>query len=150
MEFKTTFLEAARPIVKTITVDETISPPPPKLITSQEYGLPDNIDGIRKKFELMREYADKGGALYKGHFSRTLDQESRAGLTKKVKTRNIVFDFDDMVFPGYRPMFPMDETGAREMCNFVVSTLPRCFMTFHSSRIYQTAWVSSQGRSTST
>lgn len=127
MEFQTTFIKADRPLVKRITVDGIEAAPLVKNITSETHSFTFHQNGLRDKYNLMVEHAKAGNALYKGHFTRDLINESRAGLTKNGRTQNIVFDFDNVVFDEMLPTFPMDEAQARKICEFMVAQLPECF-----------------------
>lgn len=128
MEVKSTFITAGVPMTKYIGPQGTTrSYPLVKLLSSHEISYPPTNAGLASKVEEMRRFAKIGGALYKGHFTRPLVQESRSGLTKNMRTRNLILDLDGFELYGQSLSFPMTQQTATELTEQIVDLLPTPF-----------------------
>ena len=97
-------------------------------VTSVEKEVTLDTDGLREKFRLLQLFASKGHAMYKGHFTRPLEEESRKGLTDTNQpTRTVILDFDKIELPGVTIPEVCTESTVIDIAERLVAVLPSCF-----------------------
>ncbi|GAA4648126.1 hypothetical protein GCM10023116_03900 [Kistimonas scapharcae] len=97
-------------------------------INSVEKEVTLDAEGLRKKYRLLQLFASKGHAMYKGHFTRPLEGESRKGLTDTNRTtQTIILDFDKIELPGVIIPDVCTESTVIDVAERLVAILPECF-----------------------
>ena len=101
------FLKAKQKLVKEITTKETKPYPLVKNFTSEHYNIEPSQEGFDKFYELLQTHAAAGHALHKGDLKKKLKNESRALMTDRAaSTQLLVLDLDVRVsataFKPYR------------------------------------------------
>ena len=84
------FLKAKQKLVKEITTDETKPYPLVKNFTSEHYNIEPNQEGFDKFYELLQTHAAAGHALHKGDLKRKLKNESRALMTDRAASTQLI------------------------------------------------------------
>lgn len=123
-----TLIEGYRPLAKTFTPQGTESYPLIKKVTSHEYVIPETAEGLREKTELLRKHANAGHAMMKGPFIRSLNNETRSGLTDNTaETNNIVIDIDGLTLRGVTVPSQLDRAAIEQLAAKCVELLPPLF-----------------------
>lgn len=100
------FLKAKQKLVKEITTEETKPYPLVKNFTSEHYNIEPNQQGFDKFYELLQTHAAAGHALHKGDLKKKLKNESRALMTDRAaSTQLLVLDLDGITFPGAKSKY---------------------------------------------
>ena len=100
------FLKAKQKLVKEITKEGTKPYPLVKNFTSEHYTVEPNQEGFDKFYELLNTHAAAGHALHKGSLKKKLKNESRALMTDRgASTQLLVLDLDGITFPGAKDKY---------------------------------------------
>ena len=95
---RVTFLEATNglKLTKQYSAKNGFTPyPHVKAVTSHKYELPVSKNGLEQLEKLLRKHGENGHCLLKGNLKRDIINESRAGLTDRNATSNLlVLDID--------------------------------------------------------
>lgn len=120
-----TLIEGYRPLAKTFSPAGAEAYPLVKAVTSHTYTIPETIEGLRDKTQLLRKHASAGHAMMKGPFLRALDKETRAGMTDNTaQTHNIVIDIDGLTLRGMPVPATMARTDVEQLAARCVELLP--------------------------
>ena len=92
------FLSARLPLTKTFakTSGQLATTPYPHVVKVTSHH--EEVDDLSGFLTQLKAHAALGHCLFKGQLTRPIEQESRAGLTERVKHEWVVFDFDKV--PG--------------------------------------------------
>ena len=100
------FLKAKQKLVKEITTEGTKPYPLVKSFTSEHYTIEPNKKGFDEFYELLQTHAAAGHALHKGDLKKKLKNESRALMTDRTaSTQLLVLDLDGIQFPGAKSKY---------------------------------------------
>ena len=100
------FLKAKQKLVKEITTEGTKPYPLAKNFTSEHYTIEPNKKGFDNFYELLHTHAAAGHALHKGDLKKKLKNESRALMTDRTATTQLlVLDLDGIQFPGAKTAY---------------------------------------------
>ena len=100
------FLKAKQKLVKEITTEGTKPYPLVKSFTSEHYTIEPNKKGFDEFYELLQTHAAAGHALHKGDLKKKLKNESRALMTDRTaSTQLLVLDLDGITFPGAKSKY---------------------------------------------
>jgi len=100
------FLKAKHKLVKEITQTGTKPYPLVKKFTSEHYTIEPTKEGFEKFDELLQTHAAAGHALHKGDLKKKLKNESRALMTDRTaSTQLLVLDLDNLQFPGAKSSY---------------------------------------------
>ena len=127
---KVTFVEAShgRTLSKTIGATETTAYPNVVQVTSHEYDIEVSLDGLRQKYDLLQEHSAKGHCLLKGHFTRKLNSESRAGACdKQALTSSLIMDLDNLIIDGLAIPKAIDRVRLTQLTERFIEALPAEF-----------------------
>lgn len=124
-----TFLEATNglPLSKHYSKANGFKPyPHVKAVTSHQYQLSVDANGLQTFEDLIREHGSKGHCLLKGNLKRDLVDESRAGQTNRTELTNLlVLDIDGIRLP--KPINTGDKLSSTDvtfLANQIVAELP--------------------------
>ncbi|MDH2290023.1 DUF5906 domain-containing protein [Cobetia sp. 10Alg 146] len=96
-QFPATFVNAQVHLGKTYTLEGRQNPPHAKNLTSIEYPLTADFEGLDTLAKLIARHSGGGDAFFTGHFPTPLANESRAGRSDpKFRPQILVIDIDDM------------------------------------------------------
>ena len=124
-----TFLEATNglPLSKHYSKVSGFKPyPHVKAVTSHQYKLSVDADGLQTFENLIREHGAKGHCLLKGNLKRDLVDESRAGQTNRTELTNLlVLDIDGIRLPkAVNTGDKLSSTDVTFLANQIVAELP--------------------------
>jgi len=124
-----TFLEATNglPLSKHYSKVSGFKPyPHVKAVTSHQYKLSVDADGLQTFENLIREHGAKGHCLLKGNLKRDLVDESRAGQTNRTELTNLlVLDIDGIRLPkAVNTGDKLSNTDVTFLANQIVAELP--------------------------
>lgn len=98
-----------------------------KSVTSHKYDIPVSADGLEQLENLLRTHSDQGHCLLKGNLKRDLINESRAGLTDRNSTSNLlILDLDGIeLAKQLATTSKLTATDVIYLANQVVAELPQ-------------------------
>ena len=93
------FLKAKKPLAKEIS-EEGIKPYPlTKNFTSEHFDISTDQKGLNKLYKLLTDQAASGACLHKGSLKRPIKDESRAFMSERAKTTEmLVLDIDGLSY----------------------------------------------------
>lgn len=100
MAFPVTFVSAtSMHLGKTYSDEGVIRPQHAKSLTSTEYNIEPNQEGLETLEELVRQHTNAGDAFFTGRFMEPLTNESRAGKSDiRFKPQVLVLDIDGLPY----------------------------------------------------
>lgn len=128
---KITFIKSSynTKLSKLFAADGKVEPyPQVATVDSVEKEVPFTLEGLQEKHRLLTLFAKQGHAMMKGHFTKILEKERRAGLSDRAgKTRTLVFDFDGIEFAGLELPEKLNAEELETLAERVIDELPSVF-----------------------
>ena len=125
-----TFLEPSgtRRMAKTFSQNAVSSYPMVKTMTSNHFSHDATAAGLVQRLQIIEEQALRGAVLLKGHLTRPIKDESRAGLADKDRlTDTLVLDIDGLVINGYTVPDRITKVDMATLSSDIISWLPDDF-----------------------
>ena len=96
-----------------------------KKVTSHEENIPATADGLADLERSLRAHADKGHCLLKGNLKRSIQNESRAGITdRSAYTNLLVLDIDGLTLEKYVAPRRIVAADIAQLATTVLAELP--------------------------
>lgn len=124
---KVTFLEAANGLrlSKHYTLTDVKPYPHVKDVTSHEYKLLPNEQGLIQLEALIRQHSQTGDCMLKGNLKKPLVCESRAGRTNRAELTNLlVLDIDGVVLPRKLMRQKLTSADVQQLAEQIITELP--------------------------
>lgn len=129
---KISFLSSSSgiPAVKTFTSTSVLAYPQIRNFNSVSYDIEKSLAGLNEKVELLRDHAAKGDCTLKGHLSRDLANESRAGMVdSQAMTENFIMDIDGITMPHLAINLPLAQRDIQDIAEKIIAQLPDAFQS---------------------
>lgn len=123
-----TFLEATNGLRLSKQYSANGAQPYPyvKAVTSHKHDVPKTQDGLQAFMDLIVKNGKSGFCLLKGKLKRDLIDESRAGLTDRIATSDLlVLDIDGVRLPKPLSTGKLTKSDVMYLANQVITELPR-------------------------
>lgn len=117
-----------RRMAKTFSENSVSSYPMVKTMTSHHFTHDATAAGLVERLQIIEEQALNGAVMLKGHLTRPIENESRAGLADKDRlTDTLVLDIDGLVINGYTVPDRITKTDMGNLAEIIVGWLPDDF-----------------------